>query len=81
MFGEIMSFTKISSKGQIVLPKEVRESLKLRPGELVEVRVEKNVAVIVPIRKPSESMRGIGRRVRERLKLSAVALVRELREE
>lgn len=76
-----MSFTKISSKGQIVLPKEVRESLKLRPGELVEVRVEKNVAVIVPIRKPSESMRGIGRRVRERLKLSAVALVRELREE
>jgi antitoxin PrlF len=37
---------KLTSKGQITLPKAVRETLALKPGDQVLFRVEENRAVI-----------------------------------
>jgi len=74
-----MGIVKISSKGQITIPKEVREALGLKPGDRVEIRVEDDFAILEPLKKPSESMRGLGSRVKEKLGVTAVELVRELR--
>jgi len=76
-----MAIVKISSKGQITIPKEIREALKLEPGDRIEIRVEGNIAILEPLKKPSDSMRGLGRKVRKRLGASAVEIVRELRQE
>jgi len=46
-----MITTKISSKGQLVIPKEVREKLKIKPGAFFHVRLEKNNIVLIPMKK------------------------------
>ena len=46
-----MIATKISSKGQVVIPKEVREKLKIKPGTFFHVRLEKNHIVLIPMKK------------------------------
>ena len=76
-----MSIVKISSKGQVTIPKEVREALGLKPGDRVEIKVEGNIAVLEPLRKPSESMRGLGCKAKEKLGVSAAELVHRLRRE
>ncbi len=52
-----MSSVKISPKFQVVIPKEVRESLKLKPGQRLQVICYKNRIELIPERKISE-MRG-----------------------
>ena len=79
--GDYLNIVKISSKGQITIPKDVRKALKLKPGDRVEIRVEGGIAILEPLRRPSESMRGLGRRVKEKLRVTAVELVHELRRE
>lgn len=37
-----MSFSKITSKGQITIPNEIRKRLKLKAGDKVEFRVGKD---------------------------------------
>ena len=76
-----MSIAKISSKGQITIPKKIRELLKLKPGDRVKIEVEGGVAILKPLKKPSESIKGLGRNVKKKLKLTAVELIHELREE
>jgi len=76
-----LNIVKISSKGQITIPKDVRKALKLKPGDRVEIRVEGGIAILEPLRRPSESMRGLGCRVKEKLGVTAVELVHELRRE
>ena len=76
-----MSMAKISSKGQIALPKRVREALEVKPGDMVEIEVKANVALLRALKKPSDGIRGIGRPAKEKLKLRAVEFVRELRKE
>jgi len=52
-----MTTTTLSQKFQIVIPKSVRETLKLQPGTVFNV-VEYNGRIeIVPVRRPKE-MRG-----------------------
>jgi antitoxin PrlF len=46
-----MVATKISSKGQVVVPKEVRARLNIRPGTFFHVTVEKNNIVLTPMKK------------------------------
>lgn len=46
-----MIATKISSKGQLVIPKEIREKLKIKPGAFFHVRLEKNNIVLIPMKK------------------------------
>jgi AbrB family looped-hinge helix DNA binding protein len=52
-----MTTTTLSPKYQVVIPKSVREALKLQPGTVFNV-VEYNGRIeIVPVRRPKE-MRG-----------------------
>lgn len=52
-----MSSVKVSPKFQVVIPKKVRESLKLKPGKKLQVIVYKNRIELIPERRISE-MRG-----------------------
>lgn len=47
---------RITSKGQITIPQQVRRELGLEPGDEVDVVVESGVAHIVPL--PAGSSRG-----------------------
>jgi len=77
-----MSITKISSKGQITIPKEVRDKLELEPGDRVSVEVAERAAVIRPLKRPSESLRGIGKEAKIRLgNVSATELLEKMRME
>lgn len=52
----IMEIRKISAKGQIVIPKEIRELAGLKAGDAVLFKVSDKVIVIEKIEKQSESM-------------------------
>jgi len=43
------TFTTASSKGQVVIPAEVRERLGIKAGTRIAVRVEKNYLILEPI--------------------------------
>ncbi|CAN5357951.1 hypothetical protein BH23GEM4_BH23GEM4_00230 [soil metagenome] len=47
----------VSSKYQVVIPREVREQLDIRPGQRMEVIVLDGLIHIVPVR-PIEEYRG-----------------------
>jgi AbrB family looped-hinge helix DNA binding protein len=47
----------LSSKYQVVIPREVREQLDIRPGQRMEVFVIDGIIHIVPVR-PIEEYRG-----------------------
>ena len=38
---------RITAKGQVTIPKQVRDAVGIRPGDLVEVRATASGAVIV----------------------------------
>ncbi|MCE4613128.1 MAG: AbrB/MazE/SpoVT family DNA-binding domain-containing protein [Desulfurococcales archaeon] len=58
--------TVMSSKGQVVIPKPVRDSLGLRPGTILRVRVEKGRVVLEPVAEPPlELFVGAGSRITE----------------
>ena len=41
-----MAKAKITSKGQVTVPKEVRERLGIRPGDVLEFREERGVYLV-----------------------------------
>ncbi|HXN93571.1 MAG TPA: AbrB/MazE/SpoVT family DNA-binding domain-containing protein [Candidatus Acidoferrales bacterium] len=45
--------TKISTKGQVVLPQAIRRKMNLRAGDLLEARIEGERIVLTPRRKRS----------------------------
>jgi AbrB family looped-hinge helix DNA binding protein len=47
----------ISPKFQVVIPKDIRESLKLAPGQKVQAMVHENRIELIPQR-PMKKMRG-----------------------
>ena len=54
-----MLTAKMSSKGQLVVPKEVRTKLKIEPGTFLRVRLDKNSIVLTPMRKmPIDNLYG-----------------------
>jgi AbrB family looped-hinge helix DNA binding protein len=53
-----MALVTISSKFQVVIPKQIREGLKLRPGQKVQMLQYEGRIVIIPI-PPIESARGL----------------------
>ncbi len=57
-----MDTVKVSPKYQIVIPKEVREALGLRPGQEVAVLRYRGRIELIPMR-PVEEMRGFLRGV------------------
>ena len=49
--------TKLSTKGQVVIPRTLRLKLQLRPGDTLETTVEGDRIVLVPARKRSRTLR------------------------
>ncbi|HIE12832.1 MAG TPA: AbrB/MazE/SpoVT family DNA-binding domain-containing protein [Desulfotomaculum sp.] len=45
-----MKFASLSSKGQVVIPKQVREMLGVKSGSRFRVEVEENRIILVPVR-------------------------------
>lgn len=52
---------KVSSKGQVVIPKDVREKLGIKPGTVLNVRVERNRIVLEPTLEPPDVFVEFGR--------------------
>ncbi len=48
--------TVISTKGQVVIPKEVREKLGLVPGTVLRVRVDGKRVILEPVEEPPEDV-------------------------
>jgi len=61
--GRIMARTKVSSKYQVVIPKDVRERSDVRPGQEFQVIAKGGVITLVPD-KPIAAMRGFVRGMR-----------------
>ena len=77
-----MGITRVSSKGQITIPKKIRDELNLGSGDKVLVELDAQGAMVKPLLKPSEGMKGIGKRAKEKLgNLRAVELVDKMRRE
>lgn len=53
-----MPKTRVSPKYQVVIPKEIRDGLSLRPGQDMQVIRKGNVIMLVPDR-PISAFRGI----------------------
>ena len=61
-----METLTISPKFQVVIPKAIRELLKLRPGQKVRAIVYNNRIELIPVR-PLKHMRGILRGIDTRI--------------
>ncbi|MGH7475046.1 MAG: AbrB/MazE/SpoVT family DNA-binding domain-containing protein [Longimicrobiales bacterium] len=55
-----MNLVTISPKWQVVIPKEVRQRLRLRPGQKVQAFALEGRIELVPVR-PVRSLRGFAR--------------------
>ena len=59
-----MAEAKLSSKNQIVIPREARDELKLKPGDKLEIVVQGNMAILFKRPKSfAKAIRGIARGV------------------
>ena len=52
-----MQTVTVSPKFQVVIPKEIRESLKLAPGQKIQALLYENRIELIPVR-PIKKMRG-----------------------
>ena len=67
----------VSSKGQVVIPQEIRERLKIREGQSVRIEEVGGTIVIVPVPKdPIRALRGITKETKD-----STEIVRTLRKE
>jgi len=44
-----MATTKLSTKGQVVIPKEIRKAIKAKPGTTFKVSMQRGKIVLEPI--------------------------------
>lgn len=49
-----IELTKVSSKGQVVIPQKVRERLKIKEGETLAVSAENDLVVLKKVSNPLE---------------------------
>ena len=49
-----IELTKVSSKGQVVIPQRVREKLRIREGETLAVSAEDDLVVLKKVSNPFE---------------------------
>lgn len=53
----MMSEVKVSTKGQIVIPKDIRKKLGLKPGDKVKIEIlEGKKAIMQPVTNPPEEI-------------------------
>lgn len=56
----LMSVAKITSKGQVTIPKDIRQCLRINPGDKIEFFVGKNGMVsISPLKSDVVELKGI----------------------
>jgi AbrB family looped-hinge helix DNA binding protein len=60
-----MARTRVSPKYQVVIPREIREGLSLRPGQEMQMIRKGNIIILVP-EQPISAYRGVLRGVREK---------------
>ncbi len=81
--GEVM-ITRLSSKGQIVLPKALRETLGLKSGEIFAMFGEDDTIVLKKIELPSEKefekLLKWGQKYAKRFKISEKDVLRAIEE-
>ena len=49
----------ITSKGQVTLPKPIRDKLHLRPGDKIDFRLEGDVLRVTPVTAPVTQLKGM----------------------
>lgn len=49
--------TKVSTKGQVVLPRAIRDRMNLRAGDALEARIEGERIVLIPKKKRSHKVK------------------------
>ncbi|NND64537.1 MAG: AbrB/MazE/SpoVT family DNA-binding domain-containing protein [Gammaproteobacteria bacterium] len=59
MVRNIMSYSKLTSKGQITIPKKVRDRLNLRAGDRVNFAVHDDEVIMTPATKDITELSGI----------------------
>jgi AbrB family looped-hinge helix DNA binding protein len=55
-----MPAVTVSPKYQVVIPKEIREQVAIKPGQQVQMMIYRGSIVLVPLR-PMEEMRGFAK--------------------
>jgi AbrB family looped-hinge helix DNA binding protein len=70
-----MPVARVLGKGQIVIPKELREKVKLLPGDKVELKLGKRGIILLPLKKSyTEEYRG---RIKGKLSLEELEKIHE----
>jgi len=75
---KITNKTVLTKKSQIILPKKIRDFLKLKPGDQVKFVIEDNVVKLVPVHSKLEE--GFGK-VKAKRKPEDFKRIREIVEE
>ena len=65
--------TKVSSKGQVVIPKEIRDKLGIKPGAILNVSIEGKKIILEPALEPPKIFVELGKKSEE--------ILQELKEE
>jgi len=63
------------------LHKKIRDTVGIRPGDILDEQVEDGKIILTRSKKPSESLRGIAKKTKAALGMNATELVRSLRTE
>ena len=73
--------TKVTSKYQTSIPKEVRELLGVKPGKEVEWNIVKGMVIVETKRKIDHPVKFLTSQLKTGISMDAVKLVRETRED
>ncbi len=77
-----MSINKISYKGQIVIPKQLRDKYGLKPEQNVRItEIDGHIAIIPLFEDPIKDTRGILKKTRPEIVASADELIKAYKEE
>jgi AbrB family looped-hinge helix DNA binding protein len=78
-----MSIATVTSKGQITLPKELRERLHIAAGERIEFRIdeESSTATLIPLNKRVEDLFGMLKRKNNRKAVTTEKMDESIRTE
>ena len=77
-----MSINKMSYKGQVVIPKQLREKYGLKPEQNIRItEIDGHIAIIPLFDDPIKDTRGILKKTHPMIDLSADELIKEYREE
>ncbi|ABO50935.1 transcriptional regulator, AbrB family [Desulforamulus reducens MI-1] len=77
-----MSINKMSYKGQVVIPKQLREKYGLKPEQNIKItEIDGHIAIIPLLDDPIKDTRGILKKTHPMIVSSADELIKEYREE